>query len=585
MADPTYNYLDYDGLALYDEKIKQLIDGKVDKDGAKVLSTNDYTTDEKNKLAGITAGAEPNQNAFGTVVVAGTSLAADSKTDTLTITAGDNVTLTPTAASDSFVIAATDTTYPQATSTKGGVLTDAQAVKLNGIATGATKNTASTTTPKMNGTATVGTETAYAKGDHVHPTDTSRQETLVSGTNIKTINGESILGSGDISTPAPPSASSTTPSMDGTAAVGTATTYARADHVHPTDTSLVPKSSTKNGQTTQVTNDGTSVHLVSEKNSEYADAQIGRNGNASVSLYASTTGSHAELNVTPSGVSIDKLVTPTTSTMPTTKQYVDDGLAAKQDTLVSGTSIKTVNGTSILGSGDITTPVPPSPSSTAPKMDGTAAAGTATTYARADHVHPTDTSRAAASDLANYLPLAGGTMADNARIGLANGGTLYLGKENSAQIRITESAGEEYVDLYSKDTIRIVSPSISLSGGFNSTNAQHIDLKASSVTSTTPTAGDNSTKVATTAFVTTAVANAIAGIQGISYEVVATLPATGQAGVIYLVSNNGSAPNIYDEYIWTGTAFEKIGTTDVDLSGYQPLMTAVTNAQINALFA
>jgi hypothetical protein len=34
-----------------------------------------------------------------------------------------------------------------------------------------------------------------------------------------------------------PTASSSTPSMDGTAAVGTGTTFARADHVHPSDTS------------------------------------------------------------------------------------------------------------------------------------------------------------------------------------------------------------------------------------------------------------------------------------------------------------------------------------------------------------
>lgn len=33
---------------------------------------------------------------------------------------------------------------------------------------------ASTTTPKMNGTAAVGTDTGFARGDHVHPTDTSR---------------------------------------------------------------------------------------------------------------------------------------------------------------------------------------------------------------------------------------------------------------------------------------------------------------------------------------------------------------------------------------------------------------------------
>lgn len=58
---------------------------------------------------------------------------------------------------------------------------------------------ASTSDPLMDGTETYGSGTAYARWDHVHPTDTSRQATLVSGTNIKTINGNSILGSGDIS--------------------------------------------------------------------------------------------------------------------------------------------------------------------------------------------------------------------------------------------------------------------------------------------------------------------------------------------------------------------------------------------------
>lgn len=59
----------------------------------------------------------------------------------------------------------------------------------------------SSTTPAMDGTAAVGTATTYARADHVHPTDTSRQATLVSGTNIKTINGTSLLGSGNITTP------------------------------------------------------------------------------------------------------------------------------------------------------------------------------------------------------------------------------------------------------------------------------------------------------------------------------------------------------------------------------------------------
>ena len=58
---------------------------------------------------------------------------------------------------------------------------------------------ASSTTPLMDGTADVGIQTyIYARADHVHPTDTSRQAVLVSGTNIKTINNTSLLGSGNI---------------------------------------------------------------------------------------------------------------------------------------------------------------------------------------------------------------------------------------------------------------------------------------------------------------------------------------------------------------------------------------------------
>ncbi len=60
------------------------------------------------------------------------------------------------------------------------------------------------------------------------------------------------------------------------------------------------------------------------------------------------------------------------------------------------------------------------------------------------------------------------------------------------------------------------------------------------------------------------------GIVGISFEVVASLPASGDAGTIYLVSNSGTGQNIYDEYVWltASNRWEKIGTTDVDLSGY-----------------
>ena len=43
----------------------------------------------------------------------------------------------------------------------------------------------------------------------------------------------------------------------------------------------------------------------------------------------------------------------------------------------------------------------PSPSSATPNMDGTGAAGSSTDYSRADHVHPSDTSKADAEDVAD----------------------------------------------------------------------------------------------------------------------------------------------------------------------------------------
>ena len=110
-------------------------------DGSYVHTDNNYTTAEKNKLSGIASGAEVNQNAFATVKVGSTSLTADAKSDTLTITAGDNITLTPTASSDTFSIAATDTTYSDVVAGgASGLMTGSDKTKLNGIASGAEVN-------------------------------------------------------------------------------------------------------------------------------------------------------------------------------------------------------------------------------------------------------------------------------------------------------------------------------------------------------------------------------------------------------------------------------------------------------------
>lgn len=64
--------------------------------------------------------------------------------------------------------------------------------------------------------------------------------------------------------------------------------------------------------------------------------------------------------------------------------------------------------------------------------------------------------------------------------------------------------------------------------------------------------------------------DALADITGIDFKVVPQLPDSGEKGTIYLVSNSGSGQNTYDEYIWLSdqSKWEKIGTTDVDLSDY-----------------
>lgn len=126
------------------------------------------------------ANAEANQNAFSNIVVGSTTISADTKTDTLTLIAGNNVTLTPDSTGDSITITSTNTvythpttagnkhipaggssgqilrwsadgtaiwgndnntTYSNATQTASGLMSDTDKVKLDGIATGANKYT------------------------------------------------------------------------------------------------------------------------------------------------------------------------------------------------------------------------------------------------------------------------------------------------------------------------------------------------------------------------------------------------------------------------------------------------------------
>lgn len=222
------------------------------------------------------------------------------------------------------------------------------------------------------------------------------------------------------------------------------------------------------------------------------------------------------------------------------KTYVASVLPTKTSELT--------NDSGFITSADV--PAGVQPSTTTPKMNGTAATGTESAFARGDHVHPTDTSRA---------PLASPTFTGTPAAPTAAKAT------NTTQIATTAFVKTVVGDYAAKS-----SPTLT-----------------GTPKAPTASAGDNSTQIATTAFVSTAVANAIAGVTGISYSVVQSLPQTGQNGVIYLVAHNHGTRDAYDEYIWTGSAFEKLGNTDIDLTDYmlKTDMVAITNAEIDTIMA
>lgn len=250
------------------------------------------------------SNAEVNQNAFSNVKVGSTTVAADSKTDTLELVAGTNVTLTPDATNDKVTITAKDTTYSAATTSAAGLMSATDKTKLDGIATGANKTTvdsalsSTSTNPVQNKVvntaisnlntlvgdtavstqitnaideitpASIGAATSshthsdYASTSHTHnyagsssaggaANSVANSMTVqlnsgtTEGTDKFTFNGSaaksvnitpSTIGAAASSHGTHVSYSSTNPVMDGTASVGSASTVARSDHKHPTDT-------------------------------------------------------------------------------------------------------------------------------------------------------------------------------------------------------------------------------------------------------------------------------------------------------------------------------------------------------------
>lgn len=112
--------------------------------------------------------------------------------------------------------------------------------------------------------------------------------------------------------------------------------------------------------------------------------------------------------------------------------------------------------------------------------------------------------------------------------------------------------------------------------GVQDNESFNITVKASNITDISDSTYDafvyaityNKNAFVTQSEVITAINNAIGDVAGFDTQVVQTLPQTGITGTIYFTPNNHGTNDIYDEYIYVNNAWEKIGSTSVDLTGY-----------------
>lgn len=153
---PENSVLSKEGLEYYDGKSKERLstelDKKVDKVSGKGLSTNDYTTDEKNKLSGIATGANkttvdsalsssstnPVQNKVINTALSEIDTKLKEKSDinhTHTTVNGHTVNADVPANAK---FTDTNTTYDDVTQSTHGLMTPDDKKKLDGIAVGAT---------------------------------------------------------------------------------------------------------------------------------------------------------------------------------------------------------------------------------------------------------------------------------------------------------------------------------------------------------------------------------------------------------------------------------------------------------------
>lgn len=311
------------------------VGNKVDKVANKGLSTNDYTTTEKAKLKGIEEGAQKNVQPDWDVT--------DEKSPAY-------IRNKPEISGGEVVSGVSGVKGNEESSYRTG---DVNITKAN-IGLGNVDNTSDANKKVLQAT-------QDGNGNIITET---YQNKLVSGTNIKTINNQSLLGGGNITIEGGGGSETPISWEDITDKPAFKTVATTGSYNDLTDRPTIPS-----GTITGVSANGTSVatsgvaNIPAATTSKYGVTKLSSSTSSTSTTLAATSsavkaaydlanrkGNGTITGITMNGVSKGTSGVVNLGTVITAHQDI----SIKQDKLVSGTNIKTINGTSLLGSGDIT---------------------------------------------------------------------------------------------------------------------------------------------------------------------------------------------------------------------------------------
>ena len=209
MANTIKKYVSLNRLSTFLDNLKSVFATKTELEvintaiSGKAPSSHTHAVSDVTNLQSI-LDKQVNQNAFSYVKVGNTSIAADNATDTLTMVASTNITITPDAANDKITISAKDTTY----SAGAGISLSGTTFSNSGvrsITTGSDNGTISVNTDgsstsvaiKGLGSAAYTDSTAY---DSAGTAQTKANETLASAKTYADTKISNMVGSSSVST-------------------------------------------------------------------------------------------------------------------------------------------------------------------------------------------------------------------------------------------------------------------------------------------------------------------------------------------------------------------------------------------------